>query len=239
MSRPVDGSCADPAVVGVYVDVAAAHDGENVSAGEAVAVFEDRCDAERGRRFDDEAGVVKEHPHTGDDRRLLDQDGVVLIPLSLSYLTVALPRGVRRAGAGCRPERRRRRRRATHEPCPAHRGGGYVSERRAGLAPAFPRRKRGIFPWTTDAVPVDRSCGDQLKIPSRARTRAPGPGAEAVEVVHHAGSASVCAAGGGRLPAGTDRLVEEHVRGRRLVVVLATVTSTSSRSPLGRAGVRS
>ena len=46
-------------------------------AGEAVTVFEDRRDAERGRRFDDEASVVQEHPHAGDDRRLLDQDGVV------------------------------------------------------------------------------------------------------------------------------------------------------------------
>ena len=46
-------------------------------AGEAVTVFEDRRDAERGRRFDDEASVVEEHPHAGDDRRLLDQDGVV------------------------------------------------------------------------------------------------------------------------------------------------------------------
>jgi hypothetical protein len=64
-------------VIGVHVDVAAAHDGDHVPAGEAVTVFEDRRDAERGRRFDDEAGVVEEHPHTGDDRRLLDQDGVV------------------------------------------------------------------------------------------------------------------------------------------------------------------
>ena len=46
-------------------------------AGEAVTVFEDRRDAERGRRFDDEASVVQEHPHAGDDRRLGDQDGVV------------------------------------------------------------------------------------------------------------------------------------------------------------------
>ena len=58
----VNGSLTDPAVIGVYVDVAAAHDGDYVSAGEAVAVFEDRRDAERGRRFDDEAGVVQEHP---------------------------------------------------------------------------------------------------------------------------------------------------------------------------------
>jgi hypothetical protein len=62
----------DPAVIGVYVDVAAAHDGDYVSAGEAVTVFEDRRDAERGRRFDDEASVNEEHPHTGDDRRLPD-----------------------------------------------------------------------------------------------------------------------------------------------------------------------
>jgi hypothetical protein len=73
----VDGIRTDPAVIGVYVDVAAAHDGDYVPAGEAVTVFEDRRDAERGRRFDDEASVVEEHPHTGDDRRLLDQDGVV------------------------------------------------------------------------------------------------------------------------------------------------------------------
>jgi hypothetical protein len=71
------GSRTDPAVIGVYVDVAAAHDGDYVLAGEAVTVFEDRRDAERGRRFDDEASVVEEHPHTGDDRRFLDQDGVV------------------------------------------------------------------------------------------------------------------------------------------------------------------
>jgi hypothetical protein len=42
-------------VIGVYVDVAAAHDGDYVPAGEAVTVFEDRRDAERGRRFDDQA----------------------------------------------------------------------------------------------------------------------------------------------------------------------------------------
>src|ERR1035441_5748377 len=77
LSRPVDGRRTDPAVIGVYVDVAAAHDGGYVPAGEAVTVFEDRRDAERGRRFDDEASVVEEHPHAGDDRRLLDQDGVV------------------------------------------------------------------------------------------------------------------------------------------------------------------
>ena len=48
-----------------------------MQAGEAVTVFEDRRDAERGRRFGDEASVVEEHPHAGDDRRLGDQDGVV------------------------------------------------------------------------------------------------------------------------------------------------------------------
>ena len=39
-----------------------------------LAVVADRRDAERGRRFDDEASVVEENPQTGDDRRLLDQD---------------------------------------------------------------------------------------------------------------------------------------------------------------------
>jgi hypothetical protein len=77
LSRPVDGSRTDPATIGVYVDVAAAHDGDDVPASEAVTVFEDRRDAERGRWFDDQASVVEEHPHPGDDRRLLDQDGVV------------------------------------------------------------------------------------------------------------------------------------------------------------------
>jgi hypothetical protein len=64
-------------VIGVHVDVAAAHDGDDMSASEAVAVFEDGGDAERGRRLDNKAGVVQEHPHAGDDRRLGDQDGVV------------------------------------------------------------------------------------------------------------------------------------------------------------------
>jgi hypothetical protein len=77
LSSPVDGGRADPAVIGVYVDVAAAHDGDDMPAGEAVAVFEDRRDAERGRRLNDQAGVAEEHPHPGDDRRLGDQDGVV------------------------------------------------------------------------------------------------------------------------------------------------------------------
>ena len=43
-------------------------------------------------------------------------------------------------------------------------GTAPVIERRAGLAPAFPRGKRGVFPWTTNAAPADRSYGDQLKI---------------------------------------------------------------------------
>jgi hypothetical protein len=74
----VDGSRTDPAVIDVYVDVAAAHDGDYMSVHEPVTVFEDRRDAERGRRFDDEeTSAVEEHPRAGDDRRLLDQDGVV------------------------------------------------------------------------------------------------------------------------------------------------------------------
>lgn len=39
-----------------------AHDGDYVPAGEAVTVFEDGRDAEPGRRFGNEAGVVEEHP---------------------------------------------------------------------------------------------------------------------------------------------------------------------------------
>ncbi len=41
-------SRSDPAMIGVEVDVAAAHDGGYVPAGEAAPVFENRCDAERG-----------------------------------------------------------------------------------------------------------------------------------------------------------------------------------------------
>ncbi len=73
----MDGGRTGPAVVGVWVDVAAAHDGGYVSAGEAVTVLEDRRDAERGRRIGGEAGVVEEHPHARDDRRFGDQEGVV------------------------------------------------------------------------------------------------------------------------------------------------------------------
>jgi hypothetical protein len=71
LSEPADGGDTDPAVIGVYVDVATAHDRDDVSASDAVPVFEDRRDAERSRRFDDQASMVEEHPHTGDDRRLL------------------------------------------------------------------------------------------------------------------------------------------------------------------------
>lgn len=77
MSRPVDGSRIDPAAVGVHVYIAAADDGHHMSAREAVAVFEDGGDAQRGRRFDDEASVLQRYPHSGDDRCFLDQDGVV------------------------------------------------------------------------------------------------------------------------------------------------------------------
>jgi hypothetical protein len=43
----LDGSRTDPAGRGVYVDVAAAQDGDYVSADEAVTVFEDSRDARR------------------------------------------------------------------------------------------------------------------------------------------------------------------------------------------------
>lgn len=53
-------------MIGVRVDVAAAHDGDDVPAGEAVAVFQDGRDAERGRRLDDQASMVEQHPHAGE-----------------------------------------------------------------------------------------------------------------------------------------------------------------------------
>jgi len=58
------------------------------------------------------------------------------------------------------------------------------TERRAGLAPAFPRRKRGVFPWTTDASPTGGSPSDRHEVNSSVRMygrrpahrRAPAPG---------------------------------------------------------------
>jgi hypothetical protein len=70
------GARADPAVIGVQVYVAAAHDGDDAPTGEAVAVFENRRDASRGRRLDNQASMAGVHPHPGDDRRLGDHDGV-------------------------------------------------------------------------------------------------------------------------------------------------------------------
>jgi hypothetical protein len=55
--------------MGVCIDMAAAHDGGYVSATEAVTVFKNRRDAERSRRFDDQASMVEQYPHTGDDGR--------------------------------------------------------------------------------------------------------------------------------------------------------------------------
>jgi hypothetical protein len=46
----------------VYVDIAAAHDGDHAPAGEPVPVLEDRRDAERGRRSCHQAGVLEEQP---------------------------------------------------------------------------------------------------------------------------------------------------------------------------------
>lgn len=47
-SVSLDGSRADPTAICVHVDVAAAHDGDDVSASEAVPVFENRRNAKRG-----------------------------------------------------------------------------------------------------------------------------------------------------------------------------------------------
>lgn len=38
--------------------------------------------------------------------------------------------------------------------------GRGCTERRAGLAPAFPRRKRDVFPWTTNALPTGTTSAD-------------------------------------------------------------------------------
>ncbi len=46
---------------------------------------------------------------------------------------------------------------ATPKPHPAQRGMGLLLERWAGLAPASPRRKRDVFPWTTNAATATRS----------------------------------------------------------------------------------
>jgi hypothetical protein len=55
-----------------------------------------------------------------------------------------------RGGAGS-PRRKRT------SPTPSDTGwDSFSMERRAGLAPAFPRRKRGVFPWTTNAEVVHR-----------------------------------------------------------------------------------
>jgi hypothetical protein len=48
LSGPADGSRAGPAVIGIYVDVAAADDGDHAPVGEAVTVFEDRRDHQLG-----------------------------------------------------------------------------------------------------------------------------------------------------------------------------------------------
>lgn len=53
------------ASMSMYVDLAAAHDGDHVSARVAMVVFEDGCDAEHGLRLDDGASLLGKHLHTG------------------------------------------------------------------------------------------------------------------------------------------------------------------------------
>lgn len=53
------------ASMSMYVDVAAAHDGDHASARVAMVVFEDGCDAEHGLRLDDGAGLLGNYLHTG------------------------------------------------------------------------------------------------------------------------------------------------------------------------------
>ncbi len=63
---------------------------------------------------------------------------------------------------------------------PRTRDGARLVERRAGLAPASPCRKRGVFPWTTNARPTTRSSGGLVKIKysvhQPGRTVRPQPG---------------------------------------------------------------
>jgi hypothetical protein len=51
--------------VSVYVGIADACVGDDVSAGEAVTIFDDRRDAERGRQIYDGASVIERHPRAG------------------------------------------------------------------------------------------------------------------------------------------------------------------------------
>ncbi|WP_437022843.1 SURF1 family cytochrome oxidase biogenesis protein [Streptomyces sp. enrichment culture] len=75
------------------------------------------------------------------------------------------------------PETLNRKDPGTTKSHPASRSGTSWSERRAGLAPASPRRKRGVFPWTTNAVPATgisrRPAQDQHSTEGRSGPPAP------------------------------------------------------------------
>lgn len=72
---------ANPTSVGIHIDVVVTHDGDHLSASEAVAVLGDRREAECGRRLNDQTGVLEEPPHPSDDRGL-----AVGKPLSASQI---------------------------------------------------------------------------------------------------------------------------------------------------------
>ena len=71
------GGREHPVPVAVYVDVAAAHDRDYMSAGEAGTVFKNRGDTQRGRRFNDQSSVVEQHPMPAMIECFLNQDGVI------------------------------------------------------------------------------------------------------------------------------------------------------------------
>jgi hypothetical protein len=67
LSSFADATGTNPTATGVYVDVAAAPDGDHVSPREAVTVSRIAAMPSADDRFDDERGVVEDHPHTGGD----------------------------------------------------------------------------------------------------------------------------------------------------------------------------
>lgn len=61
----------------MIVNVAATDDREHVPSEKPRAVFEDRGDAQRGRRFHDKTGVDEKQSHRGDDRSFPHQHRVI------------------------------------------------------------------------------------------------------------------------------------------------------------------
>ncbi|WP_443077843.1 hypothetical protein [Streptomyces sp. NBC_01450] len=69
-----------------------------------------------------------------------------------------------RRSAGDKPVPRLIRSSRRQKTSPFRSTGRGSAERRAGLAPAFPRRKRGVFPWTTNARLAAVRSGGKLTV---------------------------------------------------------------------------